>query len=280
MKKLAIIFSTTLSLWTVTTKAQITLDTIIPTNGFYMGYTFNIVQISQSETKYFYADTTANTFNLYNMDWTPFMTNVSVPLPFNFSNYGYQCLYITRTLFDCDSSNIEYLYTSPTGPIDRKLFVVRTDGTQLLMLDSSFCQYCFGSCLGGSDWVKPIVNTSSGAKMFVVETPSSSDISIYSLCGSLPTDIFDFSQGQKLFVKIFPNPTASTLTFQINPPDNINEYQLVLLDNNAKEVKRQKINSSTGNFTIDVSNFSGGTYYYTLCTKDKAYQTGKFIIAK
>lgn len=245
-----------------------------------MGFIFKTVQISESETKYFYADTVTNTFNLYNMDWTPFMTNIHVPIPFNVTNYNYQCLYVTRSLFDCDSSNIEYLYTSPNGPSDRKLFVMRTDGTQLLMLDSSFCEYCYGSCLGGSDLVRPIVNTSSGAKMFVIESPSSSNISIYSLCGKIPNDVFDFSQRQEMLVRIFPNPTSSTLTFQINPPDNINDYQLVLLDNNAKDVKRQNINSSTDNVTIDVSDLSGGTYYYTICTKDRSYQSGKVIITK
>jgi Secretion system C-terminal sorting domain len=280
MKKPSIIISTIFYLWTATTNAQITLDTIVPTIGYAVGYNFKTVQISNSETKYFRADTLTNTFNLYNMDWTPFITNISVPVPFN--NFDYQCLYVTRTLFDCDSSNIEYLYTSPIGNSDRKIFIMRTDGTQLFELDSAFCEYCYGACLGGSDLVKPIVNTSSGAKLFALRTfPSwTGEVYVYSLCGTLPTNIFDFSQGQQSFVKIFPNPTANTLTFQINPPDNVNVYQLIFLDNNAKEIKRQNINFSTDNFTIDVSSFNSGAYYYTLCTKDKAYQTGKFIITK
>ncbi len=278
MKKIIIVFTTLLSLLTASANAQITLDTIVQTSGFYVGYNFKTVQISATETKYFYADTVTNTFNLYNMDWTPFMTNIAVPVPFN--NFTYQCLYITRELFDCDPSNIEYLYTAPNGAIDRKLYVMRTDGTQLLKLDSAFCEYCYGGCLGGSDLVRPIVNTSSGAKMFVVKNPLSSDISIYSLCGTLPTDIFDFSSAEKLFVKVFPNPTTDVLTFQISAPDNINDFELVLLDNNAKELNRQKLNTSKGEYKIDVSNLSSGTYYYSLCTKSKAYQSGKFVITK
>jgi hypothetical protein len=100
MKKSVIIFLTTFLLHT-NTNGQITLDTIVyPLR--YIGYDFKIVEISQGETKYFWADTLANTFNLYNMDWTTFISNISVPIPFNYSGIEmtYQCLYLSRTLFE------------------------------------------------------------------------------------------------------------------------------------------------------------------------------------
>ncbi len=281
MKKLSSILLTAFLLQTSITKAQITLDTVVQTQGYYVGYNFKTVQISSSETKYFLADTITNTFNLYNMDWTPFLTNVSVPIPFNYNSiFSYQCLYITRTLFDCDSSNIEYLYTAPTnGPLDRKLYVMRTDGTQLLVLDSSFCEYCFGGCLGGSDWVKPIVNTSAGAKLFTIKVQSS-DVYIYSLCGSVPTDIIDFANNDNSFVKLFPNPASSSLTFEINPPDNAKEYELVIFDNQSRVLSREKIKVGDYKCTMDLKDFSSGNYFYSLCTKDKSYQSGKFILTK
>jgi len=31
---------------------------------------------------------------------------------------------------------------------------------------------------------------------------------------------------------------------------------------------------------VDVSNFSNGIYYYSLASKSKIYQSGKFIISK
>ena len=276
MKKLIIICSTAMSLWTAKTNAQITLDTIITPLG--IGYDFYTAQISATETKYVLLDTTANTFSLYNINFTPFLLNIPVPEPFAMATVGFQPIYISRSLFDCDTSNIEYAYEAPTN--STKTFrIMRTDGTILFQLDSANGPYCVGGCLGMSDIIVPIKNTSAGTKLFL-QRPYTTSIHIYSLCGTLPTDIFDFSETQKSFIKVFPNPTAYTLTFQINPPDNLNEYELVLLDNNAKEIKRLKVNSPTANYTIDISNFCSGTYYYTLCTKTKASQTGKFIIAK
>ncbi len=60
----------------------------------------------------------------------------------------------------------------------------------------------------------------------------------------------------------------------------MNEYELMILDNNAKEIKREKINFRNANYSIDMTNCSSGTYYYSLCTKSKAYQSGKFILTK
>jgi len=94
-------------------KAQITLDAIVEPLG--IGYDFYTVQISENETKYFQADTSTNTFDLYNMDFSPFLTDIEVPEPFNITSAApMQALYISRTLFDCDSTNIEYAYYSTT----------------------------------------------------------------------------------------------------------------------------------------------------------------------
>ncbi len=257
-------------------KAQITLDTIM--DG-YLGIQFKAVQISETETKWFYADTTNNTFNLYNMDFSPFMTNISVPEPFDFSSVEMQVLYITRSLFDCDTSNIEYAYYSAI-PKAKPFRIVRTDGTLLFQLDSACGPFGYGSTLGGSDMIRPIINTSAGAKLFLQKYPLLQPIYVYSLCGTLPMDIFDFSLKSQSFVKIFPNPTSSSLTFEINAPDNMNEYELVIIDTDVKEVLSKKVNALSHQFIIDVSNYAGGVYYYSLSTKNKAYQTGKFILTK
>lgn len=256
-------------------KGQITLDTtVIPLGGW--GWDAYPVQISPTETKYLFADTVTNTFSLYNMDFTPFMTNIAVPEPF--AAWTFQVLYVTRSLFDCDTSNIEYVYATPAGGT-KPYYIMRTDGTQLFKLDSAIGYYCLGGCLGLSDIIRPIRNTSAGAKLFLHKGIGNQDVHIYSLCGTLPVEVFDFMNINQSFVKIFPNPTSNTISFQINLPDNINEYELVIHDNSSKEIKREQVNSRM-EMTIDVSNFSSGTYFYSLCTKNKAYQSGKFVLSK
>lgn len=276
MKKLFILTASIFMLSTANIKAQIILDNIL--DSVDRGTDFYMAQISLTETKYVFLDTVTNTFSLYNMDFTPFLTNIAVPEPFAMMTAFMQPIYITRALFDCDTSNIEYAYEAPVNSYRKPFYIMRTDGTQLFKLDSANGPYCLGGCMGMSDIIVPIKNTSDGTKLWLQRTDLPG-IYIYSLCGTLPEDVFDFTVTKQSYIKIFPNPTASTLTFQINPPDNMNEYQLVIVDNNGKEVKREK-NISNTHYTIDVTGFSNGMYYYSLCTKNKSYQAGKFIITK
>lgn len=264
-------------MWNV--KGQITLDTIIvPTVS--RGSDFYTVQISRDETKYYFADTLTNTFSLYNMDFTPFLTNISVPEPFAItSSSAMQVLYLTRTLFDCDSTNIEYAYYS-TLNVNKTFRIMRTDGTVLLEVDSANGPYCIGSCLGLTDVFVPIRNTSDGAKLFLQKLNPNEHIYIYSLCGELPVDIFDLAQYQPSFVNVFPNPGMGLLTFQINITDNMQEFDLVIVDGNAKEIKRMKIEPQTKKYILDTENLSSGFYYYSLCNKNKVFQSGKFILSR
>jgi hypothetical protein len=274
MKKLIVICS--LLFLAIDTKAQITLDTIItPWNGF--GFDFYSVQMSSTETKYVTQDTITNSFSLYNMDFTPFILNIVLPEPiYQPPNILFNIIYVSRTLFDCDSTNIEYAYSSNGN---KPFYIMRTDGTQLFMLDSTIAPYCFG-CLSASQDIRPIKNTSAGAKLFLHHPLLGQTIRIYSLCGTLPDNVYDFSNANQSFIKIFPNPTSNSLTFQIDLPDNLNEYELVIVDNNAKALRREKLHLLNNKYSIDVSNFSSGTYFYSLCTKDKTYQSGKFLLNK
>lgn len=277
IRKTLLIFVSVLLIFKSNVKAQITEDTVISPLG--IGFDFYTVQISKNETKYLFADTLTNTFSLYNMDFSPFMTNISVPEPFD--NFTFQVMYVTRYLFDCDSSNIEYVYASTTD--NTKPFrIVRTDGTILFKVDSAIAPFCTGGCLGYSDIIVPIRNTSAGTKLFLNKYDSTGrqQIHIYSLCGALPTSVFDISMFQQPAVKIFPNPTAGQLNFQINLPNNVNDYELVILDSNAKVIKRESIGAVKTRYSIDVSNFSSGTYFYSICTKNNTYKSGKFILSR
>jgi hypothetical protein len=259
---------------------QITLDaTVTPWNGF--GYDFYAVQISPTETKWITQDTATNTFNILNMDFSPYITNIAVPEPFYVvgNNYHMEVIYVSRALFDCDTSNIEYAYTA-VGNFNKPFRIIRTDGTQLFQLDSAVGVYCIG-CLQGSNDLRPVRNTSAGTKLFLhIQGGNGQLTNIYSLCGSLPEDIADFSQSNSLMVQASPNPSSGSVTFKVDPPDNIHEFELVIVDINAREIKRIKISGHIHDYVLDVSTLSNGSYYYSLCTKTKLYQSGKFIITK
>lgn len=261
-----------LSVLTNNLKSQITLDQIVtPKCG--IGCDFYTVQISKNETKYLFEDTLTQSFSLYNMDFSPFLTNISVP--HSFSQYGYQVIYVSRSLFDCDSTNIEYVYQKAVDGY-ATFYIMRTDGTQLFKLDSANGPYCLGSCLGLSDIIEPIKNTSAGAKLFL-QRPNGK-IHIYSLCGTFTSGESGLHKRVQTIVKVFPNPTNNTLTFELNPPDNMNEYQLLIFDNNGQEIKREKPKGNK--HSIDVSQFSNGLYFYSLHSDNKILQSGKFVLTK
>lgn len=100
---------------------------------------------------------------------------------------AFQVIYVTRTLFDCDSSNIEYIFQAATNSF-KSFYIMRTDSTQIFKLDSANGPFCAGSCLGFSDIIQPIKNTSAGSKLFLQRPYSAYNgkIFIYSLCGTLP----------------------------------------------------------------------------------------------
>ncbi len=282
MKNKLLLLTSAYIIFSTNIKAQITLDKeITPWGG--MGESFYVAQISSSETKYVFIDTLSNTFSLYNLDFTPYIENIVVPEPFIQGTTFMQPIYITRTLFDCDSSNIEYAYQSSTN-IQKPFRVVRTDGTILFQRDSSNGVFCIGSCLGLSDFVRPIRNTSEGTKLFLQHYETGSGkrhIYVYSLCDELPMSVFDFSIFNTAFVDVYPNPSSDLVMFKVNPPDNLeSEYEIVISNVNGGVLKRGKVNKTDYTYTFKVNDISSGMYYYSLFSDLKPYQSGKFIITK
>jgi len=278
MKKVLTIIAVVVLMMGNKAGAQITLEHTLDSSG--IDYNFYVTDIGNNEFKYVILDTAYNGFSLYNMDWSPYLSNIHIPVTDSLK-HGFGVMYITKTLFDCDSTNIEYIYENPGGPLWFPFYVFRTDGTLLFRIDSANAPYGIGGITGGSVFYREIMNTSGGTKLFIQKYDQNQvpELLIYGLCGTLPEDVFDFHQQQHSYVKVFPNPTSNTLTFEINPPDNMNEYELVVVDGNAREVKREKVGGSH-TYTMDVRDLAGGSYFYSLCTKDRAFGNGKFVINK
>jgi len=259
---------------------QITLDAQIDSSAY--PALWRMVQISETETKYFFPDTVNNTFNLLNMDFTPFITNIPIPDPWAWTTARhFEAYYITRDLFDCDTSNIEFVFAAPLSAVT-PFRILRTDGTELFRLDSALAIFCGGDCgNGGSELISPITNTSAGAKLVLAKVNSGHEVDyIYSLCGTLPEVSINYNPIQPSFITLFPNPTSTILKFQVNLPDNINVYDLVIVDNTGKEVKRVQGNNLERIIYINVDDLNNGSYIYSLCTKNKNFSSGKFIISK
>lgn len=254
-------------------KAQIVLEHTLDTA--YSGDRFYVTDIGGNDYKYIFLNEKKNSFSIRNMDMSPYVLDINIPV-FDSIKNNFVVMYVTKSLFDCDSSNIEYVYQHKNDN-NQAFRIFRTDGTLIFQKDSAFGPYCFG-CYGGSNIWRPIINTSAGTKLFLHHS-NSPKMNIYALCGTLPLGINDITQPYQ-FVKIFPNPTSEYLYFEFTLPDNFDQYYLIIFNSNGQElVRKNKIMAGNG-FSIEVKNYAGGTYYYSLASKSKVLQTGKFIISK
>lgn len=279
MKIIKILLTLTLWLSFQISSGQITLDYSDNNNTYGLGWTFYPVDIDNNETKYFFMDTVNNQFTLYNMNFTPFMSNIQIPGSYN---VNYSVMYLSRRLFDCDSSNIEYMYSAPFVP-SSTLKILRTNGNVLFSKDSTIALYSIGA-LGGSNDMRPIRKTSAGTKMFLGKyVPSNTNNNIqnqvYSLCGALPQGYAEIFNPLVSAAKVYPNPTTNEVVFEINIPSNVSKYDLTLYDLNGKTIiKVQDLKSNR--HSLDISAFNSGVYFYSLTSDNKPFATGKIVSTK
>lgn len=256
-------------------RAQITLEYSNDTLAF---GDFFCTDIGGGDFKYVSINQKANGFSLYNMDMSPYLTNVIVPTTTDSIKNGFIVTYITKTMFDCDSTNIEYVYESPVA--GRKPFkILRTDGTALLNIDSARGPYCFG-CFGGAYDLRPVINTPQGTKLFIdILNPSGLGIKIFSLCDELPSSYLALPNLSS-HIRVSPNPTSGELLFEINYPNNLEDFELIVVNTNGEVIKKENIPRGQTKYAFDAAELSSGTYFYTFASKKKAYQTGKFVLTR
>ena len=246
-----------------------------------MEHTYNIqsgnslyyTDLGNNNYKYFTVDYLNDKFSLYNLDHTPYILNIATGA--SLQSGIFTIGYITSTLFDCDSSTIEYVITT-TNSSTLPFYIYRTDGTLLFQKDSVVTYWCFG-CYGGIS-AHPIFNTPVGTKLILVNQ-SSNDWFVYALCGALPETINQIEQGGNHYVQIFPNPSSGYTTFEVDVPNNFENYELTIYDASFQSVRTESIKGRQ-RITIESDMLSSGDYYFSLQTKNKIIQTGKFIISK
>jgi hypothetical protein len=264
MKKQIFFLLTFLTISSLKSLGQITLE-----HTFHKYHTpFFVTDIGNNDIKYVFQDTSG--FKLYNLDYSLFLS-VTAPIPINTAPQYNQVSYITKSLFDCDSSNIEYVINSTN------YYVYRTDGTLLFEKDSAIGPYEYGWA-DGSVEVHPIFNTPMGTKLLLMNLPQDS-ISVYSLCGVLPTMVEDHLLSEN-FVRIFPNPSNRIINFEINSPNNFDKFKLTIYDSSFHIVDQKNITERNYQIDLNIRSLSSGTYFFDFRTDSKVFQTGKFVIIR
>lgn len=246
------------------------------TIGFGMEGLF-LTNLGDFNLKYVIYDYWHDQLSLYNIDHTPFMLNVPLGVSTD-SGYSYTIGYITNSLFDCDSSTVEYAQFATGAQDDKTFWVFRTDGTLLFSRDSVTIPYLNGAN-NGSVTVRGINNTNAGTKLTLFNHDL--EFFIYSLCGTLPTSVANMNQrgDDNEYVKVYPVPANNKVNFTITPPDNFMDYKLIISDAQFRTVKAITIRGQR-EISLDSNTLSAGNYLYTLQCKNRLIQDGKFIISK
>lgn len=265
MKRFITLFALVFTLFS---EAQITLDHTFNTNNT---SDFIYTDIGNNDYKYIVIDYTESKVDIYNLDYSPYLTNISTPM--SLQNYGIG--YITKSLFDCDESNVEFLMYNYTDFLH--FYIYRSDGTILFHRENVVPFYCFG-CYSGTIDIRPIIKTPNGTKLILTEVNTGTDIYVYNLCGELPLGVNEFSdRNNPLTVYPVPGNNNKNLNFKLNLPNNSKNILIEIYDLNMKLIDKMVTENPNEEFAKKY-NFTTGVYSYRLKSEGRIVKTGKFII--
>jgi hypothetical protein len=239
--------------------------------------TFYVSDIGNNNYKYIISDSIG--FSLYNLDHTPYLLNVVSPITLWSPPTFYQISYVSNSLFDCDSSNIEYVVTQWNHPAN--FYIYRTDNTLLFQKDS-VTGYFSVAYADGSQYLQPIENTPSGTKLFLSDNKSgviADNLYVYSLCGTLPASINKVLEDNNSIL-VYPNPTNGLINFKLRKSAQNEKYKLTIFNSFFQKIDEVLINGNDYSIDIKQKSYSAGLYLFDLKSADRIIQTGKFVITK
>lgn len=262
-------------LFSLTGKAQMTLENLYTGQG-----KFVLTQIATNQFKYFLFDPPTNQFKLYNLNHSLYMT-VNIPLTYNVSSSQYYVSFVTKSLFDCDSTNIEYAVMflgdgSPTYPTPY-FAVYRTSGTLFQKIDTvRYFNYSTGLQYGTYYNTVPIINTPAGAKL-ILSKPTG-QAAVYSLCSVLPTNIVKNETPFDEIGNPFPNPTNNQITLPYSLPKNETSGKLVIVNSLGQTIKEFDVDSNFSSLILNKNELPTGTYFYQVKSGQTNSVAKKFIM--
>lgn len=245
-------------------KTQITHEA---TSSYYM-----LKQVDSAEFRYILIDKSATNpiISIYYLNHT-LEKRITIPIKSGIRTV-YNVSYISKSLFDCDSSNYEYLVElgqSKHGAGDNYIRVFGENGNILFKQDSA-------GLTGYSrfETFTPIVNTSQGTKFIV--SHNKGYFKVYSLCGKLSTQsLKEESANNHLYA--YPNPAQNTMTIEYRLPENNLLGSLEIYNINGSLIESFNIDNTFSNVLLDVSKYESGSYYYTIKSEGETISTKKFI---
>ncbi len=268
--------------------AQITFEHQFSPSDPNYSYQLSLVQIDDDE--YVYATVVDGGITLYDMDYQIVESIVIPDTPGNGWVY-----YITRSMFDCDDSNIEYMLASGTDITNSHVYVFRSDGTELFHQQNASVN---GIVTAGptNAIMSPIMKTPDGTKMFIQRTISwhgDDGLDVYGLCGDLPSSCCSDSEGPpgppqapqwRVDVhspinnnQISPNPTRDYSTIELSEPIGANGAELMIYNSVGNLVSVVSVSPGQDRIMVNLSDQASGIYVYSIKTDGNTLPGGKIV---
>jgi hypothetical protein len=241
-------------------------------------------KLNNSETKYIdfdlYKIDSTNQFSLFNLDGSLYKTIQLPPKPD--SSRVELIDWVTESLFDNDSSTIEYLvfYSKDSAyGANYRAKVAREDGTILLDEPNATYNYLYLGQWGF--WSTRIFNTEDGTKLILYysyarQNGYPSQVKVFNLPGKIPNGIPDIQRVINNNLSIYPNPNNGSFYINLHS-DEGNSHIIDLYSINGKLIETYK---STGTLT-HINNFGLSEGVYLINTRSKSKNsTTKMVIKK
>jgi hypothetical protein len=251
-------------------QGQINLEATYPNAAGLANTEFGIVNLGNNDYKYLFLQATSHIFRLYDLNHSLFLT---VNIPAVTSNV-FPIQHLSRSLFDCDSTNIEYIMNCDQPP---HVYVYRTDGTLLFEADSVHGYFVLSNS-GGFD-KQYITSTPSGTKMELDHMDGS--VRVYSLCGILPASISDndFTTLENKLLAA-PNPSIAFTKLFYQLPHDVNEGEILIYNTQGDLIKKYKVDHTFEYLNLSTIDLGAGTYYYSLQSNSGIIATKKLLVIK
>lgn len=227
-------------------------------------YQTNVSHISAAAGEEYYMTLGTDRITLWDLshNWNRDVL-VSLPSGYNVNSVGA----VSRTLFDNDDSDIEFVVTInnyPSNPTLNKTLIVEEDSTTLQSFDDVQGLYPF--------------KTKNGWKVYLYQYDPANAFygirQIWSAPGSYHVGRAEQSKPIGVIEPSYPNPAKSSIKI---PVDGANKGEVIVYDGNGKILNELKFNQADTEVELNVEKYSQGVYYYKIMNDKEVIKSSKFI---
>ncbi|HTA28012.1 MAG TPA: T9SS type A sorting domain-containing protein [Bacteroidia bacterium] len=280
-------------------KAQLTYEHTYDTGSYNYttGYGLRIIHFSSLGYKYVMVnpDNLHGMVEIYNLNHSLYKQFAIPPQPLSASNPPLIVEYVSDSLFNNNSSDIEYLMeysdVNSTGYVK-----VYNDAGSLIFSKDSVCFGGDGGLGGPNDfpYTEPVFYTPNGYKIILNDSYGfslGSKAYVYGLPGALPcsecsnsnliTSIQPLTQGGSgSLLNAYPNPAKNSTTIKYELPNGANQGEIIFYDLQGRQVKSFTVDRTFDSLLVSTADLATGTYFYILRANGNYVGSKKMVIIK